>query len=160
MLTQNDYYLIGHVLAVKSYLHLANVAHVREMVLVAMDTAWMVIRQDISKHGWSSVRIYCIKAVVHVYLNIGGQWSSIRLYVIINLKLAGDPIRTCLNMGGHLSDISKYRLSVKIYSIYVNMGSHPRQDNLNFGCPLRSQSITTIIDSGVHPSDMTIFHNS
>ncbi len=52
MLKKNDYYLIGHVLAVQSYLHLANVAHVREMVLVAMDTAWMVIRQDISKHGY------------------------------------------------------------------------------------------------------------
>ena len=58
MLKKNDYYLIGHVLAVQSYLHLANVAHVREMVLVAMDTAWMVIRQDISKYRWLSAKYF------------------------------------------------------------------------------------------------------
>jgi hypothetical protein len=72
-------YLVGHVLAVQAYFFLAHVAHVCEMVLVAGNAAGVVVRQDISKQGWSSVR---------TYLNGGGPLdiseqgrSSVRTYL-------------------------------------------------------------------------------
>ena len=49
--SEHRIYLVRHIFAVESDFFLADVAHIREMILVAGNAAGVIVRQNISKQG-------------------------------------------------------------------------------------------------------------